>query len=210
MFGIAALVLLALIIAYYFGGQKGILPNEKDQFSKRPTYLPTPELAENDKVVLVKGAPYQDLKKAVQQFCDRYNQTDWAAIPRLTRISETETAITFPRDLSFDVLCFFVNYIYYPNDIFYLDHSEIRAWATTRPGDVWVTEKAQKKHVMLYIPKEDDEYDNVYMTTEDGIGYKLGFAVGHQQQLLKVPAMPYEMPGTSVEAVKELGFEEVK
>lgn len=154
-----------------------------------PTVVSPPSKVDNYKIVVIKGANYNDIKKAVQQFCDIYNQQDYAAIPSLTKIADSEFVITFPHGLTFDIFCFFVNYMYYPNNIFY--KADIKAWATTKPTDTWITEKSANKKVMLYIPADDDEHDNVYLTTQDNIGYKLGFAVGHEKQLLDNPKEKY-------------------
>jgi len=103
-----------------------------------------------------------------------------------------EFAVTFPYDIDFVHYCFFVNYLKYPNDIFY--KADIKAWTTTRPGDDWMTKEIVNKKVMLFVPDDDTEYDNVYLTTEDNIGYKMGFAVGETSQRLDEPKMKYRKP----------------
>jgi hypothetical protein len=40
---------------------------------------------------------------------------------------------------------------------------------------------------MLFVSDFDKEYDNVYMTTSDNIGYKLSFAKGEEKQLFDKP-----------------------
>ena len=44
---------------------------------------------------------------------------------------------------------------------------------------------------VLYVPADDKDYDNVYLTTIDDIGYKLGFAYNDEKQLLAVSKMEY-------------------
>ncbi len=155
----------------------------------RPANAPTPTKKYNDKIVVIKGANYNDIKKAITQFCNLYNREDLAAVPNLTKISETEFVVTFPYDLTFDKFCFFVNYMYYPNEIFY--KADIKAWATTKQGDIWITDKSVNKKVMLFIPPDDQEHDNVYLTTQDNIGYKLGFAQGEETKLLDKPKLDF-------------------
>ena len=48
------------------------------------------------------------------------------------------------------------------------------------------------KKVMIYIPAEDEEHDNVYLTTEDNIGFKMGFGIGEAGRLLENPPMLYQ------------------
>lgn len=44
---------------------------------------------------------------------------------------------------------------------------------------------------MLFIPEADNEHDNVFLTTDDNIGYKLGFAMGEEKQFLLTPKKKY-------------------
>ena len=126
---ICGLVVIALIIkACNFSTDNG------QNNTSRPSDVPAPSKVNNDRIVVIKGVPYGDIKKATQQFCNIYNQQGYAAIPNLTKISDSEFAITFPHDLTFDMFCFFVNYMYYPNNIFY--KADIKAWTTTKPTDM--------------------------------------------------------------------------
>ena len=200
---ICGLVVVALIIkACNFS------PDNGQNNLSRPTDSSTPPTVDNDKIVIIKGANYNDIKKAIQQFCNIYNQQGYVAIPNLTKIRDNEFAITFPHDLAFDMFCFFVNYLYYPNNIFY--KADIKAWTTTKPTDTWITDKSANKKVMLYIPADDEEHDNVYLTTQDNIGYKLGFAVGHEKQLLDNPKEKYIDQTINLNDIKNNPTEEIK
>lgn len=44
---------------------------------------------------------------------------------------------------------------------------------------------------MLFVSDNDTEYDNIFLTTSDNIGYKLGFAMGEEKQLLNRPEKSY-------------------
>ena len=44
---------------------------------------------------------------------------------------------------------------------------------------------------MIFIPKWDEEHDNVYLTTEDNLGFKMGFGLGEAHQKLDRPALSY-------------------
>ena len=50
------------------------------------------------------------------------------------------------------------------------------------------------KKVMLFIPSDDEDYDNVYLTTSENIGYKMGFAMGEEKQKLSSPRQTYVEP----------------
>lgn len=45
---------------------------------------------------------------------------------------------------------------------------------------------------MIFIPDWDDEHDNEYLTTQDNIAYKMGFALGHTSQKLDRPVKRFE------------------
>jgi hypothetical protein len=71
-------------------------------------------------------------------------------------------------------------------------------WATTKTTDTWITEKTANKNIMLYVSDFDTEYDNVFLTTSDNIGYKLGFAMGEEKQPLSKPEKNYVSPFISI------------
>jgi hypothetical protein len=71
---------------------------------------------------------------------------------------------------------------------------DITGWTTAPAVDDWVTEKTANKRAMLFISPDDTGYDNVYLTTFDNIGYKLGFAKGEENQFLDRPQKRYIHP----------------
>lgn len=150
------------------------------------------EKIENDKIILIENAVCEDVKKAIQQFCDNYNQTVFVALPKLSVCSGNRFVVTFPYDIDFETFCYFVNYMYYPEVVHY--YPLIKAWTTMRPNDQWVCKDIVNKSVMLYIPSDDKEYDNVYLTTSDNLGYKMGFTFEDECQRLQNPVQPYFAP----------------
>ncbi|MCO7355734.1 hypothetical protein [Riemerella anatipestifer] len=176
-------LLVVAIIAILFIVKSCFPKSNENGFEdeSRPN-LPSPQTKiENDKIIIVEGAKYEVVKKAIQQFCNIYNKENYIAVIKLSKLSETTSILTFPYDIEFGTFCFLTNYLYYPNDIFY--KADIKAWTTTKLNDEFISEENVNKYVMLYIPPEDQEYDNVYMTTEQNVGYILGFAVGGVKKL---------------------------
>jgi hypothetical protein len=137
-----------------------------------------------------------------------YNKENFQAQPRLTKITEREFAITFPYDIDFEIFCYFVNYLEYPMELKW--SPDVTAWTTTKSSDTWITEKAANKKAMLFIPTDDTEHDNVYMTTQDNIGYKLGFAMGEEKQLLDTPKKRYVEPSIEISELTNNEFEDFK
>lgn len=162
----------------------------------------------NDKLILVSNVNHDDIKNALIKFCNMYNKDNYAILPRLTQIAPRTFAITFPYDTNFSMFCFIVNFMKYPVDINW--NSDVVAWATTKRSDEWITEKSLGKKVMLFLAEDDTEYDNVYLTTRDNIGYKLGFASGKEKQLLVSPKQPFIEPRIDVNNLGDLKFEDIE
>jgi len=147
----------------------------------------------NDKIIIVKNLKLDYLKQAIEQLCNMSNQDRYNALPRLT-ILDNQFVITFPYDIEFDQFCYFVNYLKYAHDLSLKpDYKpEIKAWCTTKTGFAWMTDEIVNKKVMIYIPDWDKEYDNVYVTTQDDLGYKMGFAMGEEHHKLYKPVFKFE------------------
>lgn len=165
---------------------------QADTDTKRPAEnsLPTTEIA-NDKLVIVDDINETDIKRILQEFCNSYNKKAYQAIPRMIKLSENKYAVTFPFDINFDIFCFFINYVNYP--VGFDRQFNATGWTTTKPNDIWIKEKIANKKVMLFVSEYDTEYDNVFLTTSENIGYKLGFALGEESQPLDKPEKNYVM-----------------
>ncbi len=179
-------VVFILVLVFMFKKKSKAHLNTKRPKSNKPT-----QDIENDKLIIIKNVKIDDLKQAIQQFCNIYNQDSYQVLPKLTIISENEFVITFPKDIDFEIFCFFVNYLHYPIDISYSPN--IKGWATTTKENNWMKSKVIDKNIMLYIPKNDEDFDNVYFTTSENISYKLDFA-NDKEECLNDTIQNYEKP----------------
>ncbi len=187
-------VVIVVIIVIYFIRTKLVTPTvEPYADTTRPsnTHFPEKEV-QNDKLIIINDIINSEVDKILTSFCNAYNQESFAALLRLYKLSERQFAITFPYDIEFEIFCFLVNYAHYP--IGFDKSFEVTGWTTTKSGEIWITEKSENKKVMLFIPDDDTEYDNVYLTTDDNIGYKLGFATENEKQLLELPQKRFVKP----------------
>mgnify|MGYP006186518259 FL=1 len=194
--GIAGLIFA--IKACMPAGQKP----EADTDTTRPSNenLPTQEKP-NDKLVIVDNISKTEIDSILTGFCNMYNKESFQAQPRLYKLSERQFAITFPYDIEFEIYCYFVNYVHYPMGF---DKSfDVTAWETTGQANGWITEKTANKKIMLFIPEDDSEHDNVYLTTDDNIGYKLGFAIGEEKQPLQSAKKRYFAPKIDIRTLSE-------
>ena len=188
---------------------KSCIPKNENKFSddSRPKLPVQKNEIDNDRIIIINGANYTDIKKALNQFCNIYNKENYQAIIRLSTISQNEFVLTFPYGIDFTTFCFLINYLYYPNEIFY--KADIKGWTTTNSNDEFISAENSNKYVMLYIPSDDKEYDNVFMTTEDNKGYKLGFAVGGVKTL-NTPKENFEENKYKVADIKNKTSEEIQ
>ncbi|HEY8930057.1 MAG TPA: hypothetical protein VIM55_12740 [Mucilaginibacter sp.] len=203
------LTIIALMLGAIALVMKVFSSKKPAQITSRPSdaKLPT-TLIDNDKIIVVNNVAHDDIRKALIGLCNSYNQETFSTLPRLWQLLPNSFAITFPYNIDFAGFCFAVNFLEYPADIKW--NAKVRGWATMKLGDDWVTGKSANKHVMLFIAANDKEYDNVFITTEDGIGYKFGFAAGEEKQLLSQPNEIYEHPWVEQDALNGLNYEDFK
>ena len=199
---IIGIVLFVGFLIFKFGlksAQSDLNNNTRPNDANKPT---TP--IENDKIVVIKNLKLDYLKQAIEQFCNMSNQNKYIALPRLTLL-DNQFVITFPYDIEFDQFCYFINYLKYANDLsLNPDYKpEIMAWCTTKSGFAWMTDEIVNKSVMIFIPAWDKEYDNVYLTTQDNIGYKMGFAVGEEHQKLDKPVIQFDKLSFDLNILKD-------
>jgi hypothetical protein len=169
------------------------LLKESPQFdleSRRPSLENFPaEEVDNDKLILIRNSDFKQLQRAIAQFCDLYNRKSFTAIARLVKISTHEFVIFFPYNVSFDIFCYFSNYLQYPTD--WTWNAEVTAWTTTEENNLSIDELGKDCKIMLFIPSDDAEGDNVFLTTSEQMGYKLSFDLHEQWQKLEYPRRKY-------------------
>lgn len=199
--GVIVLILIFIIARlknYITGG-----PND----SSRPDHSKKPiNKKDNDKIIVVSNISNDDIKDALNKFCNLYNKKYYDALPRLAQLNNNSYAVTFPYDIDFVTFCFAVNFLKYPIDIKTVP--QVLAWATTKETDKWIADKSMNKKVMLFLADVDKEYDNVFLTTSDNIGYKLGFAGRDQKKELDMPNKEYIDPSVDINTLKEAKFED--
>ena len=201
---LAAVVIVALILKACIS----TTDQAKNDTSRPPLDTKPTTPVDNDKLILINNVSIDDLKKVLTAFCNIYNKKDYATLPRVVTLSSTSFAVIFPYGTDFATFCFAVNYLKYPVDLKW--QSKVYAWVTTKQGDDWITDKSINKKVMLFLADDDKEYDNVFMTTQDNIGYKLGFAMGEEKQLLQAPKEPYKSPSVNLKDLAGLPFVDIE
>lgn len=202
-------LVLAIIIFYVLWTRIRTSESRPDTDTRRPSQTLSPtQTKQNDKLVIVKGVSHPELKQVLTGFCNIYNKESFQARPRLVKLKDQVFAITFPYNINFDIFCYFINYIQYPMKLKW--SPDVTAWTTTKSSDTWITGNSTNQKVMLFVPTDDTEHDNVYMTTQDNIGYKIGFAMGEGHQLLDKPKKNYVQPAIEISNLTNEEFEDYK
>lgn len=199
---IIGVIVLAVILIFRFGF-KSSTPDLSSKIRPNDSGKPT-KLIDNDKLVLVKNLKLDYLKQAIEQFCNIYNQETYFALPRLF-ILDNQYVITFPYNIDFERFCYFINYLENAHELcLQPDYKPVvKAWCSTKSGDAWMKDNIVNKNVMIYIPEWDEEHDNVYLVTQENLGFKMGFAIGEASQKLDRPLVNYENNPIEINSLKD-------
>lgn len=162
--------------------------------------------AQNDKLVLINGVSHEDLKSAVTSFGKMYNEDSYIVLPRVYKLSGQEFAVTFPYDVDFEIFCYFVNYMEHPIDIKWT--ANVTGWMTIAANGIWVTDQIARKQIMVFIPEEEAEHDNVHFTTSENVGYRQNFAGGTKP--MNAPTRPYIPPPLDLAVLRGNQFEDFR
>ena len=173
---------------------------------KNKPIKPTIEV-ENDKIVIIK-ATQKEISEAITEFLKLYNSEEYLALPRLHVVSDDTYVVTFPYDISFEIFCYFLNFMYYPTES--EKDLDVYGWATTPVKDDFVLDEYANTKGMFFIPVDDEDYDNVFMTTEDGKGYKIDFGGGKYLKKLSELKHEYKNPQYTLSDLENLPFKDLK
>lgn len=182
------------IIAYFVLKLLNQKKEKSDYQSSIGTSDKNPLSINNDKLITVKNVSLDLLKQAIEDFTNNYRNSKSAFPPPYTKIhiiDNTSFIISFPENIDFEIFCYFINYLQYPIDIDY--NIEITAWTTTESKYKWLNENFENEKCILYIASDDNEYDNVILTFQNGTSYKLDFG-GNLNEFDSNTKRAYELP----------------
>ncbi|MCB2379756.1 hypothetical protein LGH70_19325 [Hymenobacter sp. BT635] len=153
----------------------------------------------NDKLLIVDNVAHAQLETVLRHFCALYNAAQVQIRLKLVNLSASRFAIVFPTNISFGNFCFLVNYLQYPTDQTW--DARLFAWDTLQADNDWFTADYVGTRVILFVPPDDKEYDNICVTTQDNRGFKLGFGGAPKAQSLHTPKELYAEAPVSVAAL---------
>ena len=126
-----------------------------------------------DNLIKIKGGSYDDIKKALQQWIMLYSRDLESNIKfELYKIGQENYLIAADKRLNNEKFNFLINYLRYPEGIKY--NISIEGYSTVRDEKLYPKNLLNKK-IIVYVPDNDKEYDNVFVTTEDNETFKIDF-----------------------------------
>ena len=116
-----------------------------------------------EKIIIIKGGSYNDVKKALRQWIDLYldNPSDDFRL-ELYKNGRGRHIVKVDQRVKNDLFFYLVNYLKYPEGIEY--NVDIEGFTTGEANS-----NLDDQELLVYISENDKEYDNVY------IAYKVLF-----------------------------------
>ncbi len=171
LFYVAGLLIL-MFFAYRVMSKVKDAPKEEE--NKEPV-KPEKEIP-NDKIILVENVNREQIKSVLKKFCKMYNEDEYAVLPRLTPLSDSRFAITFPFDDALEIVCYLVNYLNYPSEIEW--NAIVHGWATIENELSWEENKdiLGKKIILYCDPEKEDDSEHTEIVTSENAGYRINFS----------------------------------
>ena len=117
------------------------------------------------------------LMDAVTEFVQMYSASGEVEKPGIERDGE-EYRLTFSPSVDFELFCWWVNYLVF-SDKNKQEIYSVRGWYPF--GEVTMNGQPHEfsgKTILLYVPKDDELYDDIYMITPEGKHYQWVFDRG--------------------------------
>lgn len=119
--------------------------------------------------IFIKGGSYSEVKKALIQWINNYDESlDDDLAFKLYKNGEESYFLKADPRFSNTYFFFLVNYLRYPENI--STEFEIEGFTIGESNS-----KFEGEEILVYIPKEDTDYDNVYAVTKNKKGFKIDF-----------------------------------
>ncbi len=185
LIGLIIIEMIIIVKSFFNATESPYTSTRRPDLSKKPV-----EPVDNDKIIIIKNADFEKIKTGIQEFCNLNNENEYIALPRLIQDNE-QLVIVFPYDIQFEYFCYLINYLKYFDETDKLP--DIKAWCSTGSNEQeFVKEEIANKKVMIYIPDNDEDYEDVYITTLDNSGYIIKFSDEGIVESLENPVLNFE------------------
>lgn len=130
--------------------------------------------SEQPRVILIDAMSEYQLKDAIAEFVKMYSPSGEVEIPNVLKEGEGYR-LTFSSHVDFELFCWWVNYLVF-SDKSRQEIYSVRGWYPF--GEVTMNGQPHEfssKTILLYIPKDDELYNDIYMITPEGKHYQWRF-----------------------------------
>ena len=161
-----AIVIAAMAVVLAFLGYK----------SRKTKVFPIIEvsLSEQSRIILIDSMSEEQLKDAITEFVQMYSTSGEVETPNILKEGEGYRLV-FSSSVDFELFCWWVNYLVF-SDKSKQEIYSVRGWypfgEVTRDGQKY---EFSDKTILLYIPKDDELYDDIYMISPEGKHYQWRF-----------------------------------
>lgn len=125
-------------------------------------------------LINIKGGSYDEIKKALKQWImSNSDDLDDNLKFEIYKTGQESYLIAADKRLNNEYFDYLINYMRYPDEIKY--SISIEGYTTVRDEKAYSKSFLNKK-IIVYVPDNDKEYDNVFLTTEDSETYKVDFS----------------------------------
>ncbi len=157
------------------------------KFNGKAAELEEVTMSSGERVIRVYDMDINQLTTALRDFAQMYGE-DWAQNATVTKKDDCFSLTLIPT-INYYHFCLWVNYLVYSdkNQLF-----KVRGWYPF--GEVKLNNEVQpfsNQTVMIYVDKDDDEYDNVSFVTPDGNYYFQPFASNYSFKAVKKGSEDY-------------------
>jgi hypothetical protein len=133
-------------------------------------------IAPPDAEILVSGWSASDLAKIISDFGSTYSVPAEMS-PSAEPLPGGVFRIGFPRGVAADQFIFLVNYLNYPNGFDLKSHQlTIVGKLVLRDQMGLPDSRVAGRHARVYVPKGDDQYDQVYIRIDSDAAYRIPFS----------------------------------
>ncbi|CAN5419801.1 hypothetical protein BH09BAC1_BH09BAC1_00550 [soil metagenome] len=170
--------------------------------------LDTTAAVPNDKFIVVSSISQTDLQEALMDFCSLYNGDQLVIFPRLIITNDERKVVVFPYDIDFDPFCSLVNYLVYPPEV--LTEPVAIGWGTFTVQDEILPKEILDKPVMVFVPEEEENHVQLFIVSNENIGYHLQLMDPKNYKTHQEPEEKYMAPPLNLALISTWAMEYVE
>lgn len=127
----------------------------------------------NNSYITIEGYSFKEVKQSLEDWIKLYaGKIETIFVLEILEKNKNSCCVNVNGEIDNNTFNFLVNYLVYPENE--KPNAKVRGYTTTRNKRIFPSQELDKR-VVIFIPKEDKEYDNVYASTGDGKTFIVDF-----------------------------------